>query len=995
MPLSRIKENYRMKKLGLITIIFIFIWSSGSAALALDLRVLERSNIERISEPVTTGVPLPEGWAGSAEELVLSLGGEPLPAEFRPVDYWPDGSLRWVHLDFQVSVAAGASLDLSLDRGTPPAVDSRLEVAETEGGLTVTTGKVRVEVLGPGFNVFNRVWLAGTQGDYANRLVDFHGRGLVLLAGGAEYLGSNDQEAQLALESRGPMRVVLRAEGDLKDSAGTESFHYICRLYFYNNSPVVRLAFTFENRGPYLEGREDKITVDGLHLELPLTGEQYSYYVGYPNSVESGTLAAGAETYVSVPNSGQFKHALNGTENTIGNPKSEKPDHIGWIGLQSSGNAQGEGILGVGLRYFWQMHPSSLEVSADGGMIKVGMIPARLNQPLDIYSGVARTHYLRFAFLEIKDADQLGPMVAACQKPLLAVASPEYYCRTSKAFGKLLERNDALYPPDHREEVRRVESELDLGLEDMLRKVDSRTKNNVTWEGYGFLNWGDGMHYAWESGVHDPLNIAWNHHYYDLPFMSCLEFVRTEDYRWLDYFISRAYHLMDVHVTHFAPGARLNGANRYCPPTDHVRVDPTSDEDFTTARVFISPYTNHHKTQGLFSAYYFTGDERTLEVAYKAADFADSFGGYSDWKQPRGAAFQVLTLMAAYRISGDRKYLSTARETFQLHWDYFSNNSIKFFDGYFQVGFMLEAFIDYYEIAGDDRVVDWMKQAVDFMVANKPEEVNSNMALGIGFLAAELEDPGYTEIQKEYLADWSGSWSNAFKDFANHGRSVARSLYYLSYEGLGVQPPAPPEKGDFNGDGLLGVGDVIALILKALADRTDPEVDFNGDGRYSIADALSLLIYIRDQQSGAALASQPGKPPALLRLTSIQRQALIGELNKLELTDAQWEEIHHLLGARNLPRAYSLGQNRPNPFNPSTDISYEIPEGPAVQAVIEVFNLRGVPVKTLVDELKEPGYYSTRWDGRDERGRELPSGVYFYRLRSGDFSRMRKMVLLK
>ncbi|MBN2288089.1 MAG: hypothetical protein JXQ83_02075, partial [Candidatus Glassbacteria bacterium] len=779
-------------------------------------------------------------------------------------------------------------------------------------------------------------------------------------------------------------------------SAGAEvDFHYICRLYFYDNSPVVRLVYTFENRGPFQEGREDKVAVEGLHLELPTVGVDYGYYAGYPQSVASGPLASGSQTWVSVPGSGVFSHSLDGTETTVADPKAEKPDHIGWIGLRSSGDPRGGGVVGVGLRYFWQMYPSSLELDADGGLITVGMVPARLDQPVDIYSGVARTHYLRFAFLEASQEDKLGPMVAACQKPLLAVAAPEYYCRESKAFGKLLERNSALYPPENLELVQRTEQELDLGLEDQLRKVDSRTKNNVTWESYGFLNWGDGMHYAWQSGVHEAKNIAWNHHYYDLPFMCCQEFVRTEDYRWLDYFLSRASHLMDVHVTHFEPGNRLNGANRYCPPTDHVRVDPTDDSDYTTAQVYISTYTNHHKTQGLFSAYYLTGDERTLEVAYKAADFARSFGGYTDFKQPRGAAFQVLTLLAAYRISEEEEYLDVARQTFELWWDYFSANSTKFTQGTFMVGFLLEAFIDYYEVEDDDRVIDFVQQAVDWMHSNKPAEQYSNMALGIGFLAAELEDPDYTDLQKEYLLQWKGTWSNAFKDFGLHGRSVARSLYYLSYEGLGLEPPQPVP-GDINQDRQLTIADVIALILKGLADPGDSEADWNGDGRYSILDAISLLLYIREQTAGADLASAGAQRVEPLRIDPRLRQSLLAELEKLELTDQERSRVSELLsGGSGLPRSFSLSQNGPNPFNPSTVVAYQIPEGFTVQVRLGVYNLRGELVRALVDEVKEPGYYSVSWDGRDEGGREVASGVYFYRLSAGDFDQVRKMVLLK
>ena len=97
-----------------------------------------------------------------------------------------------------------------------------------------------------------------------------------------------------------------------------------------------------------------------------------------------------------------------------------------------------------------------------------------------------------------------------------------------------------------------------------------------------------------------------------------------------------------------------------------------------------------------------------------------------------------------------------------------------------------------------------------------------------------------------------------------------------------------------------------------------------------------------------------------------------------------------------LPKAYSLEQNSPNPFNPSTTISYELPESAgAVRVVLDVYNIRGQRVVTLVDELKDAGKYTVNWDGRDASGRAVSSGVYFYRMRAGEFSTVRKMVILK
>lgn len=97
-----------------------------------------------------------------------------------------------------------------------------------------------------------------------------------------------------------------------------------------------------------------------------------------------------------------------------------------------------------------------------------------------------------------------------------------------------------------------------------------------------------------------------------------------------------------------------------------------------------------------------------------------------------------------------------------------------------------------------------------------------------------------------------------------------------------------------------------------------------------------------------------------------------------------------------IPKEYRLFQNYPNPFNPTTDIRYQIPDdrSPA-HTTLKIFNLLGQEVRTLVDEVKDAGYYSVTWDGRDNLGNDVPSGVYFYRLTAGDFMKTRKMILTK
>jgi len=93
------------------------------------------------------------------------------------------------------------------------------------------------------------------------------------------------------------------------------------------------------------------------------------------------------------------------------------------------------------------------------------------------------------------------------------------------------------------------------------------------------------------------------------------------------------------------------------------------------------------------------------------------------------------------------------------------------------------------------------------------------------------------------------------------------------------------------------------------------------------------------------------------------------------------------------PKEFSLSQNYPNPFNPSTNIEFNLPK--AAHVKIDIFNIVGQRVRTLVDEEMEFGNYVVDWDGKDENAHWVSSGIYFYRMKAEDFSDIKKMLLVK
>ncbi|HEX9652472.1 MAG TPA: carboxypeptidase regulatory-like domain-containing protein [bacterium] len=128
----------------------------------------------------------------------------------------------------------------------------------------------------------------------------------------------------------------------------------------------------------------------------------------------------------------------------------------------------------------------------------------------------------------------------------------------------------------------------------------------------------------------------------------------------------------------------------------------------------------------------------------------------------------------------------------------------------------------------------------------------------------------------------------------------------------------------------------------------------------------------------------PGKIAINLASTPVASGAIV----QLESVTAVDEEDDP-----DVPSRFSLNPNYPNPFNPSTVIRFALPEAAVVE--ISVYDVLGRRVRTLLNELRPLGNHQISWDGRDEHGAVVSSGILFYRIKAGQFSETKRMVLLR
>ena len=211
-----------------------------------------------------------------------------------------------------------------------------------------------------------------------------------------------------------------------------------------------------------------------------------------------------------------------------------------------------------------------------------------------------------------------------------------------------------------------------------------------------------------------------------------------------------------------------------------------------------------------------------------------------------------------------------------------------------------------------------------------------------------------------------------------------------------VTMASPPS--DINEDGRINVTDLL-LVVTALqgSEPANPRADVNADGTVTTADLLLVIENLDDPVNASA-------PMNAETITSLDRAMLETQLNILlaqtdgSLRYQQAIAFLQTLLATTRPNKTRLLANYPNPFNPETWIPYQLATDGDV--TLTIYDVRGVVVRRLVLGHQPAGFYRSRgraayWDGRNELGEKVASGVYFYTLSAGDFTSTRKMLITK
>lgn len=414
---------------------------------SVPIIIEEHAAVERLSEPVTAGIPFPRGILRASEAVSLTASnGNRVPVQTQPLAHWPDGSIKWLLLDFQASMAAGERTELHL-RSAPPA-DTRkpagISLDWQEQACSIVTGAAVFRLGSHLFRPFEQVTVQGRD------MLDPSGCTMTLTDGnGTAY---QPRIENVLVETGGVLRTTLRCDGRFCSASGHAFANFQARLHFYAGHPFAKLDFTLHNPraakhpgGLWDLGDPGSVFFDDLAFSLRLRNLETPQiqWVSEPGGEDRAgdhdliiyQDSSGGTNWRSsnhVNRKGEVRHSFQGYRVLSHNEVIAEGLRANPVVSLSDARNQ----VAATVQHFWQNFPKALEASAD--TLTVRLFPRQYNDLFELQGGEQKTHTAFLDFGPGKSPRQLR----WAQNPLLVHATPEWYA-ASGAVPDLLPQADA------------------------------------------------------------------------------------------------------------------------------------------------------------------------------------------------------------------------------------------------------------------------------------------------------------------------------------------------------------------------------------------------------------------------------------------------------------------------------------------------------------------------------------------------------------------------
>lgn len=622
----------------------------------IPLKVQNPSADALTAWPVASGLPLPKGALDSVGHIRLfGPDRRERPVQAQSLARWPDGSLKWVLVNFRADLPARSSADYTLEFGVkikPADSSTGLTVEERADGAAIVTGPLRIEISKAEVGLPGKVWLdKNGDGRFSDDEVVCgagrqRGKGLLTDETGRAFttLGPADE---VTVEERGPERACVLIKGRHAAADGAKLFAYEARIMAYAGQKFVRLFYTFGND----ELKSEFTSVRELRLDLPLPRGAARFAMGGEapppllKDIPRGS-ASGVQPRDGAHAPRLFQDSDDHYSVVSGEAKTEGKRAAGWV--RAGGPS---GAMTVAVRDFWQLYPKALAADQEG--IKVGLMPPLkedqyaeqaqdpvklvhyyynlLHGRYKIKQGQTKTHEIMVSF----EADATKTGLDAFQQGVMASAPSAWVCG-SLALGAIAPTGTAWSTP--------YDAAMEQCVANTIKACDARRD-------YGLMNYGDWWgerRYNWGNIEYDDAHVWMTH------------FARTGDMRALMVGDRAAKHYADVDCIHYCPDPRRLGAG-YSHCIGHVggffQQNPVEGGSLNGGS---SPC--HTRTEGLVEHYLLTGDRRSFDAAVGIAEHFDGawLNNY-DMSNCRVPGWHIVLTMSLYNATADPFYLNAAK----------------------------------------------------------------------------------------------------------------------------------------------------------------------------------------------------------------------------------------------------------------------------------------------------------------------------------------------
>ena len=754
--------------------------------------------------PVTAGVPFPKGVLGSEHHLrLVDAQGREVPLQTGTLARWPDGSVKWVLLDFQSAAASGQfTLEYGNGIGRQNA-PSLLQLTSNEREITVSTGPLRLSIdkrgngLPASLSIGSRVVIAGA-----------HPGMLELTANDGTAYTSIGPPDEVIVEEAGPLRATVRVSGGYRAADGRRMFSYSVRLHAYAGQRYVRMEHTWGND----RGDEEFTSIRALRLRIPL--------VTAPASGGRGWRLGGYEDHARWIAGSQPIRLRQHTDDrytiTKGNeeePFAEGKRSPGWAEWRDGVNQ-----VTLAVRDFWQSYPKDITIGMDG--LELGICPPLRTDEYEAAKGTIDEHRLYYylqggqyrfrqgmsqtqdIWLEVTpDSGNEPAMVQTQRSPLLALAPAQWYA-DSKAFGELA-------GPAEGGLLAQYDKAFAHGF-------DVYAEDREFQRAYGMLNFGD-----W----YGERMIDWGNSEYDTQHGFLMQFLRTGERRYFAAAEQMEWHNRDVDtIHHHQDGSRIGAVYHHSigHVGDYYRQSPVPKKGMLRGILTV----DHVWLRGRLDYYFLTGEWRSLETARKIADRYDTYDTRNyDFKSCRMAGWHLILTMAIYEASQDRFYLNAGkilagrvleRQTADGGWNYYwqacadTEKPVRYVNIGFMNGILLTGLRSYHAATGDEKVAQaivrgarclvdqlWVPETRTFRDVSCPPVPGSPLADlsfllldSIAFAHQRTQDPKLRQTLIEGtkravtgLADLSGERARKFEDGVGKqlGLYISNTAHFVGY----------------------------------------------------------------------------------------------------------------------------------------------------------------------------------------------------------------------